>query len=295
VRGLARLDGIPRTTPIGEPPTNMNQLRPTGRPLGFTLIELLTVIAIIGILAAIIIPVVGKVRTQAQRARCQSNVRQIAASLVAAANEDRQQRFPSIGTPSEPGKAAATIGALPWDVVRDRSPSTPSRQFTISDLVKGAGRDVMYCPSALKFDDDSLFTTYAYATIDYILLVGESGAGPVGVINSPPNAYYSDRIRAEYTTLDLKAGSGLTTVPPSRRELVVDALAIVGTNNWNWTTASLKKRSNHIEGSIASGANIAFVDGHVAWRSVSEMTDLNGGRFPRSRTVPLQGGATFLW
>ncbi len=44
---------------------------------GFTLIELLTVIAIIGILAAIIIPTVGKVRSSARRAECASNLRQI--------------------------------------------------------------------------------------------------------------------------------------------------------------------------------------------------------------------------
>lgn len=42
----------------------------------FTLIELLTVIAIIGILAAILIPVVGKVRKSAQNSVCQSNLRQ---------------------------------------------------------------------------------------------------------------------------------------------------------------------------------------------------------------------------
>ncbi|RRJ94854.1 DUF1559 domain-containing protein [Opitutaceae bacterium TAV4] len=51
----------------------------------FTLIELLTVIAIIGILAAIIIPTVGKVRDSARAAQCLSNLRQmgLAARLYA--------------------------------------------------------------------------------------------------------------------------------------------------------------------------------------------------------------------
>ena len=58
---------------------------------GFTLIELLTVIAIIGILAALIFPTIGKVRATAQRAVDASNLREIvkAATIYAADNNDR--------------------------------------------------------------------------------------------------------------------------------------------------------------------------------------------------------------
>ena len=52
------------------------------RPAGFTLTELLTVIAIIGILSSISIPVVGSVRESARAANCTNNLRQIANAFL---------------------------------------------------------------------------------------------------------------------------------------------------------------------------------------------------------------------
>lgn len=56
-------------------------------PSGFTLIELLTVIAIIAILAAILIPVLGSVRERAHAATCRSNLRQCGIALLTLAND----------------------------------------------------------------------------------------------------------------------------------------------------------------------------------------------------------------
>jgi prepilin-type N-terminal cleavage/methylation domain-containing protein/prepilin-type processing-associated H-X9-DG protein len=44
---------------------------------GFTLVELLTVIAIVGVLAGLIVPIVGRVRANARFTGCASNLRQI--------------------------------------------------------------------------------------------------------------------------------------------------------------------------------------------------------------------------
>lgn len=70
------------------------------RTAAFTLIELLTVIAIIGILAAIVIPTVGTVRDKAQRAVDANSVREIlkAAQIYAGDNQDRLPDPQSLAT-----------------------------------------------------------------------------------------------------------------------------------------------------------------------------------------------------
>lgn len=123
----------------------------------FTLIELLTVIAIIGILAAIIIPVAGRVRDSARTAQCLGNLRQISAATLLYCN-DHKGRFPTrdgddpaspkpwnqtisaylgVATPeSTPHKAFhCPMDPNPWSPVITEAP----RSYRFSGRVSGGG------------------------------------------------------------------------------------------------------------------------------------------------------------
>jgi prepilin-type N-terminal cleavage/methylation domain-containing protein/prepilin-type processing-associated H-X9-DG protein len=74
--------------------------------MGFTLLELMVVIALIGLLAALLLPVLGKVQHKARATQCLSNLRQLHLgwTLYVAEHDDR---LPPINDTERAGREAA--------------------------------------------------------------------------------------------------------------------------------------------------------------------------------------------
>jgi prepilin-type N-terminal cleavage/methylation domain-containing protein len=225
----------------------------------FTLMEMLVVIAIIGILAALLFPGLSAERAKAQRVVCLNNLRQINVAVRLYADELND------ATPS-PGIAASSTNHLPLyfgykELVK---------KYLGSQAASSAQDKIFACPA------DGFFPSFLFATNTRSYYYVREGLHENPVFDYSSYAFNGgDNVGRTFGVTNHFSLPGLTNVKfssvkhPARTVLVSEASALVP---WSWHRPSKELLFNNSQNVVS------FVDGHVSYLKIYwDSTPLPGG------------------
>lgn len=231
---------------------------------GFTLVELLTVVAIIGILAAILIPAIGNVRYNARAAQGASNLRNMGTAFIAYAG-DNSGYLPRPTIPKEEWNEK-----FPDDRVGgDQQWTKILRAYLPQQGGSKTAREheIFVCPNAEYenkegglYSMDEIARTYTATEALYGI---NSGGRPDDEYSRPLASFFA----------------------PPKTILVIDAKAYKGSNGA--LSSTLWRYASGDQGKTAEGstfidfrqpgetANALYVDGHVSRVTIDEFAELD--------------------
>ena len=238
-----------------------------GRHSPFTLIELLVVVAIIAILAALLLPVLGRARETARRAVCMSNQRQVSLVLLNYADEhdglypDRRTNWPGslYYNSSMPVQdwAYGCGGVDAWYPVDYRVEVEP---YCPDPLV-------FYCPSWCQLRGWDGRAVWHNELADWqvsagvFILAGYRRSSTCLGITYPQRGNQPLPIRLQEVLAGVDRGL----------DTRIAACDYTFGGNWGWGDVDLDAHT--LDGGLAhtGGSNQVFDDGHVAWKRTADM------------------------
>lgn len=234
----------------------------------FTLRELVVVIAMFSLLGGTFLATLHRAASwRIKKAQCAANLRQFAQVTQLYATENRD-RLPAIST-----------GAWAWDF-----PQSATAAF----LQLGMEKRTFYCPGTTpRFNDDYNYRNPGQNSLwNFAISIGGDFRviGYVAAFNGGTLILSNQNTTILPENPRLNSFTALPEPPISERVLVADAT--ISENSLgtaanpgpagSFTTVAggftVPHISPHLKGNLPAGGNLAFKDGHVAWRKFPEMS-----------------------
>ena len=131
-------------------PERREKLKKLVRPRhAFTLIEMLVVLVAISILAAVLLPVFGKVRERARQTQCLSNLHQLSQAVLLYA-QDSDDHFPYGGDPTDLDSDDFYKQSNYWPQLQQMRANNQTLPNVMAGYIKT--RDLWHCPDDNGFD-----------------------------------------------------------------------------------------------------------------------------------------------
>lgn len=248
------------------------------RKSAFTLIELLVVIAIIGILASMLLPVLGAAKARAKRIQCLNNLKEFSLGVINYASSYNDKVWMQAG------------GAWAWDMPQAISDG-PLASYSVT-------RGVLYCPSNPSQNVDGLWDYavpggYAPSTPPYrVIGYAQTFPGTASVVSDDWNStIFPQPSLLAGNDPQLGTAGQVVSLDGSRRVLVCDVIIspagvyTLPNSQWIdvpggyhgggvWGPTFPGHQTSHLStsGQQPLGGNQAYCDGHAKWVPFKGMT-----------------------